>query len=410
MNKNKDNEESLKYTSSGVKKLDQIDAVRGVAILLVIVCHAGGIMAELPYPVKKMTNFGWFGVQLFFIASAFTLLLSWHKQSRGKQEKILGFYLHRFFRIAPMYYLGGALYFFLRPPGEFATLKQLLLSIGFINSWSPSWIPTTDNAWMVVPGGWSISVEFCFYFVFPILATYCSSVKKSLIFLVLSFVLMAISRPIGESYWAIGYDEKAIDNFLYFWLPNQLVVFSLGFLVYFVVQSKNEYCLAVKKLAISHAFSILIIGILLFLVLTQLGGNHYFVKTFPYLPMHFLISIIFSIILVSLLSCSSPSKLVVNSFTVAFGKISFSAYVLHFGVLDLIKMNENLGFKTTGFEAIFYFLCVILPITLIGTFALSSITYRIIELPFINLGRKVTKRVVGLITSPQNDSFYKSKS
>ena len=394
ISKSKNGEELSKYTSSGVKKLDQIDAVRGVAILLVMFHHTANIFPEMPYPVKKITNFGWYGVQLFFIASAVTLLLSWHKQPEGGSGKTVGFFLHRIFRIAPMYYLGGALYFLLRPPGELANLKQLLLSMVFVNSWNPSWMPTIGNTWMVVPGGWSISVEFCFYLIFPILAGYCSSIKKSLIFLIASFVLMVISNPIGGSYLSMRYDEKAIDNFLYFWLPNQLIVFSLGFLVYFVIQSKSKYCLAVKKIAIDNNLSIPIIGILMFFTLTQFSSSHYFVESFPYLPTHFLVSVIFSIILVSLLSCSSPSRLIVNSFTVAFGKISFSAYVLHFGVLDLIKMNDDFGFRTGGYEAIFYFSCVILPIALMGTFVLSSVTYQVIELPFIKVGRKLTKKLL----------------
>ena len=60
------------------QKQGYIDAIRGWAILLVITCHTGGMFPELPYPIRKLTNFGWHGVQLFFLASAVTLCMSWH--------------------------------------------------------------------------------------------------------------------------------------------------------------------------------------------------------------------------------------------------------------------------------------------------------------------------------------------
>lgn len=62
-------------------KLAAIDALRGGAVFLVIVSHIAGAMPQLPWPIKKLTNMGWHGVQLFLIMSAFTLLMSWQNQT-----------------------------------------------------------------------------------------------------------------------------------------------------------------------------------------------------------------------------------------------------------------------------------------------------------------------------------------
>ena len=119
----------------GTQKLDYIDAVRGWAILLVITHHVGSMFPEMPYPVKKLTNFGWHGVQLFFLASALTLLMSWHRARVHDGVFVGSFFVRRFLRIAPMYYAGAAIYFVAEPPISGFSLSQMLISFAFLNTW-----------------------------------------------------------------------------------------------------------------------------------------------------------------------------------------------------------------------------------------------------------------------------------
>ena len=62
----------LAAPDAGKSRLEYIDCVRGYAILLVITTHVTDAVPELPYPVHKITVFGWYGVQLFFLASCVT--------------------------------------------------------------------------------------------------------------------------------------------------------------------------------------------------------------------------------------------------------------------------------------------------------------------------------------------------
>src|SRR3954449_11320868 len=101
--------DSLKIVDSPDQ--EYINSLRGWAILLVIGCHVGGCFPEMPYPIKKLTNFGWHGVQLFFIASALTLIMSWHRTDAAFCSKSIKFLIRRYFRIAPMYYFGVILYY-----------------------------------------------------------------------------------------------------------------------------------------------------------------------------------------------------------------------------------------------------------------------------------------------------------
>ena len=112
-----------------------IDALRGYAVLMVITCHTGGMFPELPYPLKKLTNFGSHGVQLFFLMSCVTLMLSWLSDEAKGRAGVASFWTRRLFRIAPLYYLAGAFYFLIEPPASGFDLTQLLASLSFVNAW-----------------------------------------------------------------------------------------------------------------------------------------------------------------------------------------------------------------------------------------------------------------------------------
>ena len=155
------------------KALKYIDAVRGYAILGVIMIHTLTVAQPTNIYLQILANKGKYGVQLFFIASAFTLFLSQKRRSEvGKKN----FFIRRFFRIAPMYYLGIILYLFvfkevsnsyngnLKYCGESViSFFNIFSNFFFINSTNPSWCST------IVPGGATISVEMIFYLIVPFL-------------------------------------------------------------------------------------------------------------------------------------------------------------------------------------------------------------------------------------------------
>ena len=200
------------------QKQGYIDAVRGWAILLVITCHTGGVFPELPYPIRKLTNFGWHGVQLFFLASAVTLCMSWHNSQERGTASSYAFFVRRFLRIAPMYYVGALIYYIAEPPATGFDGWQLLRSFTFVNAWSPDWTPTTGG-WMVVPGGWSIGVEVSFYLIFPILITFITSLARACLLFIVAIAAAWTFNHIGLQMLA-SYSDAARWNFLYFWFPT----------------------------------------------------------------------------------------------------------------------------------------------------------------------------------------------
>lgn len=370
-------------------KLASIDAMRGWAIFLVMIAHTAGAIKELPWPLKKLTNLGWYGVQLFFIASAFTLLMSWHRQNGSSYwNNSAKFFIRRFFRIAPMYYLGCLLYFIIRPPLEMFNIEQLIVNLAFLNSWSPIHMTTLENTWQVVPGGWSIGVEFSFYFMFPILVLSVTTLKKGLFFFLVSLIISFFAYFYGKEYYGNIYGNNATDNFLFFWLPNQLGVFALGFVLYFFVNSNHALVKYFKQSVFRKALLLLFGMGLMVLFMSQITINKHFSGLFPWLPKHYIFSFIF--LLLGIVMLEKKNYFLENPMVISLGQVSFSAYILHFSIIQIFHDSKLV--ESTGGVSIACFCALLILVTGL-TYLFSKITYDFIEIPFINLGRKVCKKL-----------------
>jgi peptidoglycan/LPS O-acetylase OafA/YrhL len=93
--------------SRDVQKHGYIDALRGIAILGVMLVHSSEYVTPSSQALRAFAAFGAKGVQLFFIASAITLGMSWRSRSVVELTPVRNFLLRRFFRIAPMFYIAG---------------------------------------------------------------------------------------------------------------------------------------------------------------------------------------------------------------------------------------------------------------------------------------------------------------
>ena len=142
-----------------------LDALRGVAILMVLGCHAGMAIALL-HAATVYTFYwdriGWAGVDLFFVLSGYLIsgLLFGDYQKRG-QVSISRFYIRRGFKIWPSFYallaITVLIYGFL--PGHHLRIKPLLSELFFVQDYFRS-------IWGIT---WSLAVEEHFYLSLPLL-------------------------------------------------------------------------------------------------------------------------------------------------------------------------------------------------------------------------------------------------
>src|ERR1700726_1235091 len=95
-----------------ISRYPTLDFLRGIAILGVLSFHVFIIFDVDNSFVRAVMVQGVYGVQLFFFVSSFTMCLMWDLRS-GESRRAVKFYIRRFFRIAPPFWLVIAGYLWL---------------------------------------------------------------------------------------------------------------------------------------------------------------------------------------------------------------------------------------------------------------------------------------------------------
>ncbi len=357
-----------------MKKLDYIDALRGVAILGVLMVHTSQYgRFNVNNTVGKMIAEGARGVQLFYIASAFTLFLSFKNRLTKEKSPIRNFFLRRFFRIAPMYYLGIAYYLFQDGFGpryflgdaQQITVLNIISNCTFLHGFNPYWITST------VPGGWSIAVEMTFYAILPFLFFRIKNLNQAFIFFLGSTLISFFLELIFSKYQLIS-DNELWTNYLFLYFPNQLPVFALGMMFYFMVmESESITSISGKSLLL---FSILLLGQLVL-------GQQVIFRNHIFFGMGFLV--------LGLALSRFRFVLIVNPIIKFIGTISFSMYLVHFAVLNWLTYFNFIDYfnSAIGNYITRYFIVSIL------TIAISTVLYKCVELPFQGLSKKIISKL-----------------
>jgi len=287
------------------------------------------------------------------------------KRSSSEKNPTLNFFIRRFFRIAPLFYITVVLYFFLNKSDprfyESVTNGNLLgltlTTLTFTNSFNPYWINS------IVPGGWSVAIEMLFYTLLPAIFLFICNLNRSLWLLLFSLVTAVISSFLFQKFCIIP--EVGIKStFLYVNFLSQLPVFAIGIVLFFALSKNN-----LEANLSTPLFLLLLLA--------------YLAVTYGLLAEHILFAFVFSAL--AYYASFFSEKIIINRVTVFIGKISFSVYLLHHLVLIIL---ERLGFVSyTGKQitdfGIRYVLTVLLSVLL------SYVTYRFIEIPGMNLGKKL---------------------
>jgi len=184
-----------------MKRLPQLDGIRGLAIGLVLVSHYFAcLVLKEGHPISfisRILTITWSGVDLFFVLSGF-LITGILIDNRESSNYYYIFYLRRACRILPLYLLlllsyvlvtsAGLLdpqtYQFLleqpHPLWSYFTFTQNIL-MGLSCSFGPHWLAVT----------WSLAVEEHFYFVLPWIIKRIAGSK-----LLYLFGILVLSAPI----------------------------------------------------------------------------------------------------------------------------------------------------------------------------------------------------------------------
>lgn len=357
-----------------------VDSLRGMAILGVVVTHVGSMTLDghpgIAALLRKVTVLGGMGVPLFYLVSAFTIMLMFTKRLGHEPAPLGSFFIRRFMRIAPVYWGGillyTALYGFTSTRGwlEGPELWHYPLHILFLNMTNP-FTPSS-----VVPGGWSISNEMIFYVLFPALFFLVNTPRKAVIFFAASVILSPLAELLAHALVASQFpsaDAQQAKMFAYRWLPNQLSCFAAGFVFFHLFQRMKTVPASLQTTAAKAAVLSLLALLPILIVLVRKGPiqeNHLWISWF--------LALAFAMYVYRW-------RLLVNGPLAWVGKVSFSCYIFHFAVIELIQrvlptMSPAADFVVT--------LALTLPITL----SLAWLSYRYYETFFMSLTSQIVEK------------------
>ncbi|AFM02593.1 putative acyltransferase [Bernardetia litoralis DSM 6794] len=320
------------------EKINAIDSLRGIAALMVCVFHLTNNPNFLPKEniLREIGQYGWTGVEIFFIISGFVIPYSMYK-AEYELKNIKNFLLRRITRIEPPYLVSIILVVVLayistlspyyRGTGFEIDFFNLFLHVGYLNIF-------TDYPFYS-PVYWTLAIEFQYYIVialiFPLL------IRKSPIYLV---VLLGIWYSLS------------------FLIPNGFFIFK--YMPYFglgIVLFRNY--VGIDNEITFYILSVFLLGILFFEV-----------------------RLIFYIIVPAflLIKYIPQFKFWGSAFL---GLISYSIYLIHVPIGGRIiniteVLTENVSLRVTAI-LIAILVCIIA----------SYIYYLLIEKPSLNLAKKI---------------------
>jgi len=290
-----------------------LDVLRGLAIVGVMAIHVSQSFPSNIHAVDYAFMCGWTGVNVFFFVSAMTMCLMWTQRTETSPTR--KFYIRRFLRIAPLFWLAIPVYLLLNGTGPSYNAPngigplQVILTATFLHGFWP------DSINSVVPGDWSIAAEMIFYLVFPFVITAFGSRRHLYLALaiVLHLVNVCLFKPFAfalfSTYYGPGHDAF-VWNALHLSFLNQLPVFLVGCALFFSLRD---------GFAKSDA-AILVVFIALSFIADRATGSH----EFNYLMINFVLGAL----------VAGCIKLAIRFQPIeALGRNSYSMYLSHFAVI-----------------------------------------------------------------------------
>jgi len=319
------------------ENLAYIDSLRGLAILGVLCVHftlfGKGVsgVESLPFHLEILLYEGRYGVALFFVVSAFTLARSLEGRLATEDMAIRKYFLRRFFRIAPAFYVVILFIFFVQgvgvpgyvnPDHPTLTWIDLFAHLSFTNGFYPYYI----NDFIGVE--WSVTTEFSFYMILPLIMFFLLSDLQLAVKWLIGIALFVVALYL---YWKIYVDGIIFTVFdglnpavgrawSYVFIGSHLTVFFTGILVWLFIARLKVHGYFSRSLAVVFLMSALVTGV----AFAYFQDGYLNSRQFSFFALLFWA--LMSGFLIVLLDIIRPRI----RWLEFLGKISFSLYLVHF--------------------------------------------------------------------------------
>lgn len=353
-------------------KLDALTFLRFIAASLVVLFHYGATTTfydVLPFTLK----IGPLMVTFFFVLSGFVISLSHYK----KEINFGKFYLNRFSRIFPAYFISLIIFAAFYPAPILPS--DAIMALTMVQAWVPNY------ALMGNSPAWSISVEMFFYLVAPALILLSNKGEKTsakiwfacavAVWALSQAVLMVMATPPVYT----GYPSASHDLVFYFPLSH-FCSFLLGFAG--GIAFKNGFLR--NKLPDIATISLLIISLLIINEVRIYGQviNDFLGYQTPYTSSFYSLLFLIPIYLCAVAN-NTLRKALGLPLLVLLGEASYALYIfqtpVHMGFDSLIPADT---FSSPNMKFAAYFSILLL---------ISIAVYKYIESPITNFVKQKSK-------------------
>lgn len=368
------------------KQIDALTGIRGYAILFVFAYHI--ITLNYSYELlgydlgigryirsdllRNIAEFGWFGVDIFFILSGFIISYKYYgilSQEVSLRTTIL-FILRRLARIYPLYifsiiillgihYLGGW-------DNALTNMEALPYHLTLTYAW---WFYPFGETWNLP--GWTLSAEFFVYLIFPIIVFIYRPGLASAVIAVLLIIWYLSTYP---AFYILGAGA----------LKKATTGFFLGFFFYQIHRN-------IKNSNFIDKHSDLIGFIALLCLIASLAFSHSIYNFLEPLTIAYPCA---ALVIFSLYKCKNILLYIFANKPIVFiGKVSYSAYVMHFPVITFLNLFRQPLHKYFIIEneasqsMLMLFLCSLILFNII----IATIAHYSVERPFLFYFRRIIK-------------------
>lgn len=347
--------------TSAIKYRPDIDGLRAIAVLSVIIFHFDH--SWLPG--------GFIGVDVFFVISGFLITSIILKEANNGQFKISNFYIRRAKRIFPalilVLLLTWIISWFVLLESEFKPLGKHIYSGAFFFS---------NISLLKEVGYFDVSADLK-----PLLHLWTLSLEEQFYIFWPLFILLAVKKK-----WKIG--KTTLWIFIVSFILNVFLISKFSSSTFYLIHTRAWELLAGALISIySFKFASRInlysaIGMLMIL-----ASVFVLAKGTMYPGLYALMPVIGTVLIIASGPTALINKFLSSKILVFIGLISYPLYLWHWPILSFLNISENNQPPFIAKLAAILF-----------TFAFSFLTYRFVEFP-LRVNKKFSDKTVAVFLS-----------
>ena len=391
--------------STAVEKLGDLPPLTGLRFLaafFILVGHGTPMMLKLtpnPQLVINVTNcFLEVGMELFFVLSGFVIHYNYAYVGRLPQPRNFArFYIARFARIYPLYILFLALQLVVH-----RDFRAFLFYMGMTQSWVYvviKGVPLIGRMGSLIT--WSISTEWFFYCLYPIVAWLLARTQRRLTAALVLTALALLGLVLAVFIYLHDQEVNAFaqaawgkpGDFFFTWLlafspVGRLPPFLIGIASAHIFMTRYHQPVGETE----RVFGLLLLVLALACVISMCGAQS-IGNTYVNLAALFVYSLSIAVVIFCCARYRSFfSRILSVPLLIVCGNASYSIYLFHESILEMTRIRDVLPW--TWFNVLY--VGVRFAAAVLITIVLSAVMYRVYEAP----ARAATRALLGRFIDP----------